>query len=269
MHIDHLTSSQNPRIKDLQLLQDKSRHRRERGLFVVEGLREIKQSLIAGFHPEAIYYCDELLTEKDILKIAEGHNCQISSVSKYLYEKIAYRGSTEGIIGVLHSKSTSLSKIKLRENPLILVLESIEKPGNLGAILRTADASGVDLVIICDPLTDLYNPNIIRSSLGGVFSNTIVCTDSDHAINWLKTNKVNILTAQLQDSDLYYQIDMSSSTAIVLGPEDKGLSNKWREASNHKIRIPMLGELDSLNVSISGSILCYEALRQRNNNTNK
>ena len=156
-----------------------------------------------------------------------------------------------------------LEDVFLPENPLIVVLESVEKPGNLGAVLRTADASGVDLVIICDPLTDIYNPNLIRASIGSVFTKNVVACTSHEAIKWLKDKGIRIFTAQLQDSVDYYDSDMVQGTALVFGTESECLSNIWREASDCKIRIPMLGKMDSLNVSVSVAVLCYEARRQR------
>ena len=160
------------------------------------------------------------------------------------------------MIAVARCKAHRLESLHLKENPLVVVIERVEKPGNLGAILRTAEAAGVDAVIVCDPLTDLYNPNLIRASIGGVFSvPTAVCT-SEACIAFLKA-------AQLQDSYEYYDYDMTHATAIVMGTESTGLTNQWREAADAHIRIPMLGRLDSLNVSVSAAILMYEAVRQR------
>ncbi|MBR5174891.1 MAG: RNA methyltransferase [Bacteroidales bacterium] len=160
-------------------------------------------------------------------------------------------------------KERRLEDIKLGDNPLIVVLESVEKPGNLGAVLRSADAAGADAVIICDPLTDLYNPNLIRASIGAIFSRQVVAASSEDTISWLKANGIQILTAQLQDSSLYYDTPMTGPTAIVMGTESTGLTEIWRKAADKHIRIPMLGALDSLNVSVSAAILLYEAVRQR------
>jgi TrmH family RNA methyltransferase len=184
---------------------------------------------------------------------------------------MAYRGSTEGIIAVVKSRDHQLislltphSSFLGKKNPLIIVLESVEKPGNLGAILRSADAANVDAVIVCDPLTDLYNPNLIRASIGAIFTvPTAVCT-SQECIAFLKERHIKILTAQLQDSYEYYDYDMRQATAIVMGTESTGLTQQWREAADAHIRIPMLGRLDSLNVSVSAAILMFEAVRQRN-----
>ena len=168
------------------------------------------------------------------------------------------------MVAVLKVRERTLDELSLSGNPLILVLESVEKPGNIGAVLRSADAAGVDAVLVCDPLTDLYNPNLIRSSLGALFSVPTLCCSSQEAAAWLKRHGISILTAQLQDSELYYDTDMTRGTAIVLGTEDRGLSPFWREQADAHIRIPMAGLMDSLNVSVSAAILCFEAVRQRN-----
>jgi RNA methyltransferase, TrmH family len=266
MSPEEITSLQNSKIKNLLLLQKKSSERKDKELFVVEGIREIKNCIDSGFIITQLYYCEELIPSElfswasDII----SSNRDISiSITQNVYGKIAYRESTEGIIAVVKWKQKGLSDLQLSDNPLIIILESVEKPGNLGAILRTADASNADAVIVCDPLTDIYNPNVIRASLGGIFTTQVATCTSLQAIQWLKERKISILTAQLQDSQLYYNTDMKSGVAIVLGTESTGLSQLWREASNAKIRIPMLGKLDSLNVSISAAILCFEAVKQR------
>lgn len=249
-----ITSVQNTRIKHVVALQQKSALRREEGLFVVEGQREIEHCIACGYEVKELFVLDSLNYT--------GH-LHTTIVTPQVYEKMAYRESTEGIIAVAKCKGHRLKDISLKKHPLIVVLESVEKPGNLGAILRTAEAAGVDAVIVCDPLTDLYNPNLIRASIGGVFSvPTAVCT-SKECIDFLKANKICILTAQLQDSYDYYDYDMHEATAIVMGTESTGLTTVWREAADAHIRIPMLGRLDSLNVSVSAAILMYEAVRQR------
>ena len=180
---------------------------------------------------------------------------------------MAYRGSTEGMIAIVKAKDHSISSVNRKllsvNNPLVVVIESVEKPGNLGAILRTAEAARVDAVIVCDPLTDLYNPNLIRASIGGVFCVPTAVCNSQECIAFLKERGICILTAQLQDSYDYYDYDMRQATAIVMGTESTGLTQQWRDAADAHIRIPMLGRLDSLNVSVSAAILMYEAVRQR------
>ena len=252
-----ITSVQNARVKHVVALQQKSSLRREEGLFVVEGQREIEHCIACGYEMVEMFVCEELHSR-------DGSYCVIS---KAVYEKMAYRGSTEGIIAIVKCKEHNISSVSCKlstvNNPLVVVLERVEKPGNLGAILRTAEAAGVDAVIVCDPLTDLYNPNLIRASIGGVFNvPTAVCT-SEECIAFLKANHIKILTAQLQDSYEYYDYDMTQATALVMGTESTGLTQQWREAADAHIRIPMLGRLDSLNVSVSAAILMYEAVRQR------
>lgn len=288
MRIETITSAQNRKVKELLTLVEKSKARSAAGLFVVEGQRELGHCLDAGFIPETLFICGEVmavqnnavngaktghLTEniegKDgldaLIAKAEALNPRLGVVQipAFLYEKVAYRGSTEGIIAEVHSVPRSLENLRLGERPLVMVLESVEKPGNLGAVLRSADAAGADAVIVCDPLTDIWNPNLIRSSVGAVFSVPVaVCTSAD-AIAFLKKRGIRILTAQLQDSEWYYDTDMTGATALVMGTESTGLTQAWRDSADAHIKIPMLGRLDSLNVSVSAAVLLYEAVRQR------
>lgn len=257
-----ISSLQNTKVKQLVALQQKSSERRKQGVFVVEGIRELQHCLNAGYTINSIFFCPEL-TDTGALSSLLSESITSYEVSPEVYEKIAYRGSTEGVIATVQSKQLALKDLHLSKQPLLIVLESVEKPGNLGAILRSADAAGADAVIICDPLTDLYNPNLIRSSIGAIFSVPCIACSSDDCINFLKQNNINILTAQLQDSKLYYDTDMTCGTAIIMGTESTGLTNVWRKAADAHIRIPMLGQLDSLNVSVSAAILLFEAVRQR------
>ena len=256
--MEQLTSLQNPKIKQLLLLQQKSSERRKTGLFVVEGQQELSHCQHAGYEIDTIFYCPALVPDFQC-----PANVRCFEVSREVYEKVAYRGSTEGVIAEVRTKSLQLVDLKLGNHPLIVVLESVEKPGNLGAILRSADASGVDAVVVCDPLTDLYNPNLIRSSVGAAFTVPCLACRSDECIAFLKQRGIKILTAQLQDSHLYYDTDMTCGTAIVMGTEHDGLTDLWRQAADAHIRIPMLGQIDSLNVSVSAAILMFEAVRQR------
>ena len=276
MRIESITSAQNPKVKELLALQEKSKERRKKGLFVVEGRRELLHCIEAEFEPHTLFICRDILSDKDFDKILgaiEENFCDSSypivEISQQLYDKVAYRGGTEGIIAEMHCKELSLEGLKMKENPLLVILESVEKPGNLGAVLRSADASGVDAVIVCDPLTDMYNPNLIRSSIGAIFTVPVATASSEDTIAWLKSKGIKIYTAQLQDSEWYYDTDMKGGTAIVMGTEATGLTNIWRKAADAHIKIPMLGRLDSLNVSVSAAILMYEAVRQRKDaNTN-
>lgn len=266
----YISSVQNPKVKKLVALQQKSSERRREGLFVVEGCRELQHCLEAGFEVDSVFWCPSVMKDRESeLPATLFETAACIEVSEAVYEKIAYRGSTEGIVVTVRSRLLGLDDLKLRENPLIVVLERVEKPGNLGAVLRSADAAGADAVVICDPLTDLYNPNLIRSSIGAIFSVPCVACGSEACIDFLKQKGIRILTAQLQDSHLYYDTDMRQGTAIVMGTESTGLTDLWRRAADAHIRIPMLGKLDSLNVSVSAAILLFEAVRQREGIINK
>ena len=288
MKTEQVTSAQNPKIRNLLLLQEKSRARREQGLFVVEGRRELQHCLEAGFTVRTVFVCPEVAGEDSFASL--GMTKDVSSgttstchseeaggrrknlaveplvieIPEALYRKVAYREGTEGVIAEVEVKERRLEDLELPENPLVVVLEAVEKPGNLGAVLRSADAARADAVIVCDPLTDLWNPNLIRASLGGIFTVPTVAATSEETIAWLKAHGVRILTAQLQDSSWYYDVDMTGGTALVMGTESTGLTDAWRRAADAHIRIPMLGRLDSLNVSVSAAILLFEAVRQRN-----
>jgi len=277
-----ITSVQNPRVKAVVALQQKSAERRRTGLFVVEGRREVEHCVEMGLEVVEVFVCEEIVgwsgdnvaanrTEgmkeakgvKEAKEVERMRGVKVTEVTRGVYEKMAYRGGTEGVMAVVKSEGKRLEDLELRKNPLIVVVERVEKPGNLGAILRSADAAGVDAVVVCDPLTDLWNPNLIRSSIGAVFTVPCVACGSEECIEFLKAHGIQILTAQLQDSELYYDTDMRRGTAIVMGTEATGLTDVWREAADAHIRIPMLGRLDSLNVSVSAAILLYEAVRQR------
>lgn len=255
-----LTSAQNPRIKELVALGEKSSQRRKSGLFVVEGVRECTAASKAGFKFDTLFYVPELADADLVLSLGAR---EVFQVSEELYSRIAYRGTTEGIIATADYKERKPEDFRLSPNPLVIVLESVEKPGNLGAVLRTADAARADAVLICDPLTDLYNPNIIRSSLGGIFTSNVAACSSEHAYEWLRKKGIRIFTTELQASNWYHLSDMKGPMAIVLGTESDGLKPYWRERADERIKIPMRGELDSLNVSVSAAIICFEALRQR------
>jgi TrmH family RNA methyltransferase len=252
-----ITSAQNPKVKLLQLLQQKSQERRKHGLFVVEGRREVERCIEKGFELDTVFICPEIYGDT-------WHGTgRVIELTPAIYDKVAYRGGTEGVIAEVKMHEHTLDSLRMPDDAFVVVLESVEKPGNLGAILRTADAAGVDAVIVCDPLTDLYNPNLMRASTGAFFSVPCVACTSEDCIRFLKQRGIQILTAQLQDSHLYYDINMRRATAIVMGTEATGLTNQWREAADSHIRIPMLGTCDSLNVSVSAAVLMYEAVRQR------
>ena len=259
-----ITSTANPRVKELVLLGDKSRYRRQTGLFTVEGRREISSCLCGGFVPRSVYYCPQIISLEEVESLFEGSAVEVCSISDNVYSKVAYRDTTEGVVAVFEARERGLKGISLAgDAPFVIVLESVEKPGNLGAVLRTADASGAAAVIVCDPLTDLYNPNLIRASIGGIFTVPVAACTSQEAYEWLHSAGFQILTAQLQDSSPYYDIDFKRPTAVVFGTESTGLKEFWRQKADRHLLIPMLGKLDSLNVSASVAIISYEAVRQK------
>lgn len=257
-----ITSVQNPFIKSLAQLQEKAKIRKQTGTFLMEGQREIELALKGGYEIETILICNELCHFSEFQKIRKSE-FQVIEISKEVYQKLAYRDTTEGILAVAKTKSLALSELKLSKNPLILVGEAIEKPGNVGAILRTADAANVDAVIIANPKSDLYNPNIVRSSVGCLFTRQIASGTTEEVIAYLKANNINIYSATLQDSTEYHTQNYTTPTALVVGTEATGLSEKWRTESTKNIIIPMQGVIDSMNVSVAAAILLFEAKRQR------
>lgn len=259
-----LTSPQNPKIKFVTELLN-SKGRKKHNLFLAEGLREMQIALKSGFTPLQIFFNSEFIKKKGLhsLSFFNLPKYNIFEVEKKLFSKIVYREDTEGITGIFKIRSLNLEKIKLSENPLIIILESVEKPGNLGAVLRTADAVNADAVIICDPIIDLYNPNVIRSSIGCIFSKQVVIADSQETIDWLKSKKISIFSAALTAKKFYHETDLTKPCAIAMGTEANGLSGIWLTQCTEQIKIPMLGKIDSLNVSNATAIIVFEAMRQR------
>lgn len=258
-----ITSTQNPLIKQLAQLKDKSRERKKTSLFLIEGVREISLALKGGYELETVLFYPKLFSFEQLNSLITEQINTIE-ISKDVYQKLAYRDTTEGILAVAKNKNHTITDLKFKsKNPLILVAEAPEKPGNIGAILRTADAANVDAVIIVNPKTDLYNPNIIRSSVGCVFTNTIATGNTNAVIEFLKAENINIFCAALQASVEYQTQNFTKPTAIIVGTEATGLSNEWLENSTQNIIIPMQGEIDSMNVSVAAGILIFEAKRQR------
>nr|WP_299556574.1 RNA methyltransferase [Seonamhaeicola sp.] len=259
-----ITSLQNPFIKQLVQLKDKSRERKKSGTFLIEGEREVSLALKGNYEIETILFNPELFSPEQLDDLtAKPPN--LIEISTEVYQKLAYRDTTEGVLAVAKSKNHTITDLVFdTDNPLILVAEAPEKPGNIGAILRTADAANVDAVIIANPKTDLYNPNIIRSSVGCVFTNQIATGSTSEIIAFLKSENINIYCAALQASTEYITQDYTKPSAIVVGTEATGLSDEWLENATQNIIIPMQGEIDSMNVSVAAGILIFEAKRQRN-----
>lgn len=258
-----ITSIQNPFIKSLVQLQEKAKARRQSGTFLIEGKREIELAIKGKYEIETFLFLPELISFEQITKSTNNQiNC--IEINKEVYQKLAYRDTTEGILAVAKTKSLALSDLKLPKNPLILVMESIEKPGNIGAMLRTCDAAKIDAVILANSKTDLYNPNIVRSSVGCLFTNQIATATTEEAITFLKEKNIAIFGATLQNSNSYHTLDYTIPSALVVGTEATGLTQLWRDNSTQNIIIPMQGEIDSMNVSVAAAILLFEAKRQRN-----
>lgn len=262
-----ISSLQNPYIKSLVQLKDKSRERKKTGLFLIEGEREISLALKGNYTLEQVLFCPGLFPE-DQLKALNVATTPAIAISKDVYQKLAYRETTEGIIAVAKCKTHQLSDLIFDDKtrtfpPLILIAEAPEKPGNIGALLRTADAANVDAVIIANPKTDLYNPNIVRSSVGCLFTTRIAVGDTSGIIDFLKRNSIAIYCAALQASEHYDTQDFTRASAIVVGTEATGLSEEWLTNASQNIIIPMQGEIDSMNVSVAAGILVFEAKRQR------
>lgn len=261
-----ISSLQNPLVKQCVLLSEKSRERKRSGQFVIEGQREIQLALIGGYEIKTLFYCSAI-TSEEILSEFENNSIEIIEISKDVYDKLAYRKTTEGLIAIATMKELGIDKLIINNKaPLILVAEAPEKPGNIGALLRTADAANVDAVIIANPKTDLYNPNIIRSSVGCLFTNQLAIGATAEIISFLKDENINIYCAALEASVEYHNCDFTEPAAIVVGTESTGLSEEWLENSTQNIIIPMQGEIDSMNLSVAVGILIFEAKRQRSFN---
>jgi RNA methyltransferase, TrmH family len=260
-----INSLQNSLVKQVVKLSEKSQERKKTGWFVAEGRREVSLALQAGVGLQKLFICEELFVEDKHYPIPlEGIWGKIVYVSTQIYAKMAYRGSAEGIIAILETFQTHLDHLVPSENPLYLILESVEKPGNLGAVLRTADASGADAVIICDPQTDVFNPNVIRSSLGCIFTVGVAVCSSQSWFDWAAKNGIVTCIASVQADNPYYNADMRQPVALAFGSEANGLSDIWYVKSAVQLKIPMAGKIDSLNVAASAAIMVFEARRQRN-----
>lgn len=257
-----ITSIQNSYIKSLVLLQEKSKARKQTGSFLIEGKRELELAIKGKFIIETILYFPEIISLAEVSSL-NNINAEVIEISKEVFQKLAYRDSTEGILAIAKTKELKLEQLNLSRNPLILVAEGLEKPGNIGALLRTADAANIDAVIIANPKSDLYNPNIVRSSVGCLFTTQIAVGSSEEVISYLQKNKIDIYSATLQNSNSYLDINYKNSTALIVGTEATGLSEIWRNQSTQNINIPMEGEIDSMNVSVAAAILIFEAKRQR------
>jgi TrmH family RNA methyltransferase len=263
--METISSPQNSRIKNIQKLSTKARERKEQGLFVIEGARELSLALSGGYALDTVYICPALYAGSaeyaDTLHFLPS--TLLYEVSEPVFQKIAYREGSDGILALARPKHHRLSDLSLPSHPFIIVLEAVEKPGNLGAILRTADAASVDAVIVCDPSTDIYNPNVVRSSVGCLFTVPLAVGSNDETLAFLQDRNIRTFAAALTADQGYHDTDFTASSAIVMGTEADGLTDFWLRQADRSIKIPMRGAIDSLNVSVSTAILTFEAMRQR------
>lgn len=261
--MEKITSVTNPKVKNIKKLLVKSKERKAQGLFVFEGARELSLAIAGGYKIQSVYV-DRVLFEKSDYKdvLSKIEQKKITEISNNVFSSLAYREDSDGIITVAHTKENKLEDIK-DPNPFIIILEGVEKPGNLGAILRTADAAAVSALVVCDIATDVFNPNVIRSSVGCLFTVPLIVCRSEDILSFTEDNNIQTLAAQLHTDKWYHDVDYKKPTAIVMGTEADGLTNFWIKNASQSIKIPMRGEIDSLNVSVSTAIITFEAMRQR------
>ncbi len=254
-----ITSLQNPRIKHLVKLRDDKKQRKQDSLMLVEGFDEIMLAISAGHKPQTLLTAPELAAHQ--INFPEAENI---TVNRAVFEKISYRENPDGWLGVFPTPKISLADLKLSSSPLIIVAESVEKPGNIGAILRTADAVYASALIVSDPRTDIYNPNVVRASRGTLFTVPTIEASNEDTLAFLRKNGIKILAATPQANSLYSDQDLRGPLAVAVGTEDKGLTDFWLKEADIQVKIPMLGQVNSLNVSIATALIVYEAVRQRN-----
>ena len=260
-----ITSAANPKIKRAAKFKNR-KMRDQTGLTVIDGFREVLRAREAGLFFEELYVCPELLEKfggQRAVDLVASWGIEICEVSIPVFEKICFGDRKEGIVAVARAKKFLLDATALPENPLVVVLENVEKPGNLGAVLRSCDGAGVNAVIIADTGADILNPNVIRASTGTVFSMNVMQATPLQVRDFLKANRIAIAAAVPQGQQTYFLTDFKGPVAFVLGAEDTGLSSLWLDSADVRVTIPMLGKADSLNVSNTAAILIYEALRQR------
>ncbi len=265
MRVTPITSLQNPRLKDLVRLQ-KRPYRDEREVIVVEGYREVKRMLDNGRKPLALFFAPAFYqgaNEPDLVRRCGEAGAELFECNAESFQKAAYRDRPEGLIALTPQVARRLGELQLPDRPLLLVAEAIEKPGNLGSLLRSADAAGVNAVIVCDRCTDVHNPNVVRSSIGTLFSLPVVEAESGETLDWLRARGIRILAATPHAEREYTACDMTQGLALVVGTEKFGLSSRWMDQADERVRIPMLGQIDSLNVAAATTLLLYEAVRQR------
>lgn len=266
MEVLKITSTQNKTVKEAVKLRDR-RDREAANLTLLEGYRELSRALEYGMTIKEVFFCPEQflgVNEPALLEALYQHGAKIFQVPDFLLNKMAYRDRPEGLIATMTMVKHDLASMPVVENGFYMIAEAVEKPGNLGSILRSADAAGVDGLIICDRRTDIYNPNVIRASTGALFAVPLAVTETSEVLPWLKNNKILSIATSPHAEPVYTDIDLTRSLAVVVGTEQVGLSEEWLNAADINVRIPMLGKIDSLNVATAATILLYEVARQRN-----
>lgn len=264
--MEKLTSSQNPQIKEAIKLQDR-RERDETKCFLIEGFRELTRAVKGGVTLQKLFICEELFlgeNEPALIEQIKSGGARIISCSEPLFRKLSYRDRPDGLIAIGVQMHLPLSALPIKQNPFFIIAEGIEKPGNLGSILRSADGVGADGVIVCDRCTDVYNPNVVRASVGTLFTLPVVEASGGDTFNWLKQHKIQVVAATPSAKALYTDTDFSGPVALVMGTEQLGLTELWMQAADLQVAIPMRGVADSLNVATAATLLMYEVLRQRN-----
>ncbi len=260
-----ITSPANPRVKDLVRLRQRS-HREKAGLILIEGYRELFRAVHAGVRPGELYFCRDFFlgeNEDALLEAAAERGARLIALNRESFRKVSYRDRPDGLLATAPKLSKSLEDLTLSERPLLVAAEAIEKPGNLGSILRSADAVGTDAVIVCDPTTDINNPNVVRASTGTLFTVPVAVSSSEEALSWMKRRGIRMLAATPHATRLYTEVDLTGPIAIAVGTEQYGLSDAWMERADERVRIPMAGVADSLNVATATTVLLFEAARQR------
>jgi TrmH family RNA methyltransferase len=260
-----ITSLKNPKVLEAIKLMERKR-RDETGLFLIEGVKEISSALNNGVKILRMFYCAELFRsdeEREIIKTVIKQETELIPVTPNVFRKMVYREGAFGVLAIAKQFNRKLKEIRLSPHPLLIIVESAEKPGNLGAILRSADAAGVDGVIVCGKGADIYNPNVVRASLGTLFTVPVTESTAEEAVRWLKEKGVKIIATTPNTDKSYFDADLSGACAIVMGSEHEGLSKTLLKAADMKVMIPMKGEVDSLNLSVAAAVILYEAVRQR------
>ncbi len=267
--IKFITSTDNTLVKEVVKLQLKKRARDESRLFVIEGYRENLRAFEAGIKIEKLFFCPEWFLKDandELIEKIGNSGAELIEVAKNTFKKLSYRDRPDGFISVAKQPDVDLNNIKINDSSVLLVVEQIEKPGNLGTLLRGCDATGVDGLIVCDPVTDIFNPNVVRASTGALFSTPVaVAKDAKQTITWLKEKGIRIFSTTPHTENIYWDVNFKTSgpIAIVAGAEQYGLTDVWMKESDELVKLPMSGAADSLNISVSSIVCLYEALRQR------